>query len=223
MIDQLIIEDKASFDDFGASVRERKINAPTKKIIKETVPFSNTTYDFTKINGEPYWEEGSVEYIFEILADTPEELEEKKIAFSNWIMLVQENKLYDPFLKDYHFKATFAEIDFDDSEIEKSTISVKFTTYPFKISNEKKVYSFNIGAGNEVTTVIINDSSCKIVPTIESTENITVKMNDSTFGLSSGTTESENFEFETGVVELTIKNTSENEATVVISFNERVL
>ena len=48
-------------------------------------------------------------------------------------------------------------------------------------------------------------------------------MNDSTFGLSSGTTESENFEFETGVVELTIKNTSENEATVVISFNERVL
>ena len=223
MIDQLIIEDKASFDDFGASVRERKINAPTKKIIKETVPFSNTTYDFTKINGEPYWEEGSVEYIFEILADTPEELEEKKIAFSNWIMLVQENKLYDPFLKDYHFKATFAEIDFDDSEIEKSTISVKFSTYPFKISNEKKVYSFNIGVGNEVTTAIINDSSCKIVPTIETTENITVKMNDSTFGLSSGTTESENFEFETGVVELTIKNTSENEATVVISFNERVL
>lgn len=223
MIDQLIIEDKASFDDFGASVRERKINAPTKKIIKETVPFSNTTYDFTKINGEPYWEEGSVEYIFEILADTPEELEEKKIAFSNWIMLVQENKLYDPFLKDYHFKATFAEIDFDDSEIEKSTISVKFSTYPFKISNERKVYSFNIGAGNEVTTAIINDSSCKIVPTVETSENITVSMDNSTFGLSAGITESENFEFETGVVELTIKNTSENDATVVISFDERVL
>lgn len=223
MIDQLIIEDKASYDDFGASVRERKVNAPTKKTIKETVPFSNITYDFTKINGETYWEEGSLEYIFEILADTPEELEEKKIAFNNWIMLVQENKLYDPYLKDYHYIATFDSIDFDDSEVEKSTISVKFSTYPFKISNERKVYSFNIGAGNEVTTAIINDSSCKIVPRIETSQNINIKMNDSTFGLSAGTTESENLEFETGVVELTIKNTSEDDATVVISFDERVL
>ena len=223
MIDQLIIEDKASFDNFGASVRERKINAPTKKTIKETVPFSNITYDFTQINGEPYWEEGSLEYIFEILADTPEELEEKKIAFSNWVMLVQEDKLYDPYLKDYHYVATFTEIDFDDIEVEKSTITVKFSVYPFKISNEKKMYSFDIGAGNEVTTAIINDSSHKIVPTIEATENITITMNNSSYGLSAGTTESENLEFETGVVELTIKNTSENDATVVISFNEEVL
>lgn len=223
MIDQLIIEDKASFDDFGASVRERKVNAPTKKIIKETVPFSNITYDFTNINGETYWEEGSLEYIFEILADTPEELEEKKIAFNNWIMLVQENKLYDPYLKDYHYIATFDSIDFDDSEVEKSTISVKFSTYPFKISNERKVYTFNIGAGNEVTTAIINDSSCKIVPTIETNANITIKMNDASYGIASGTTEDEDFEFETGVVELTIQNTSEEAATVVISFSERVL
>ena len=223
MIDQLIIEDKASFDDFGASVRERKINAPTKKTIKETVPFSNITYDFTKINGEIYWEERSLEYVFEILADTPEELEEKKIAFNNWIMLVQEEKLYDPFIKDYHFKATFDESDYDDSEVEKSTITVKFSAYPFKISNEKEVYSFDITAGNEVTTEIINSSSHKIVPTIETTENITVSMGNSTYGISTGTIESENFEFETGVIELAIKNTSENDATVVISFNKEVL
>lgn len=223
MIDQLIIEDKASFDNFGASVRERKINAPTKKTIKETVPFSNITYDFTQINGEPYWEEGSAEYIFEIIADTPEELEEKKIIFSNWVMLVQEQKLFDPFLKGYHFRATFSEIDFDDSEVEKSTIIVKFSTYPFKISNEKRVHSFNIGTGDEVVTEIINNSSHKIVPTIETTENIVISIGNSSYGLSAGITESENLEFETGAIELKIKNTGENDASVVISFNEEVL
>lgn len=40
MIDQLIIGDKASFDDFGASVATRKIKMPKKKSIKETVPLT---------------------------------------------------------------------------------------------------------------------------------------------------------------------------------------
>lgn len=56
MLDQLIIGDKSSFDDFDASVSERNISPPKKKEIKETVPFSNVTYDFSKINGELFWE-----------------------------------------------------------------------------------------------------------------------------------------------------------------------
>ena len=63
MIDQLIIGKIASYDDFGASVAERKIIKPKKKSIKETVPFSNVTHDFSAIDGELYWEEASLEYI----------------------------------------------------------------------------------------------------------------------------------------------------------------
>ena len=74
MIDQLIIGDKASCDDYGASVASRKIVPPKKKEIKETVPFSNVTYDFSAINGEQYWEERELEYTLEIIAPTPEEL-----------------------------------------------------------------------------------------------------------------------------------------------------
>ena len=78
MIDQIKIGDKSSYDDFSASFSNRKIGKPKKKVIKETIPFSNITYDFSAINGELYWEERELEYTFEITADTPEELEELK-------------------------------------------------------------------------------------------------------------------------------------------------
>ena len=69
MIDQLIIGSKKSYDDFGASVSERTIHQPKKKTIKETVPFSNITHDFSGIDGEVYWEERKLEYIFENMPD----------------------------------------------------------------------------------------------------------------------------------------------------------
>ena len=52
MIDQLIIGDKLSHDDFSDSIALRKINLPKKKSIKESPPFSNITYDFSAINGD---------------------------------------------------------------------------------------------------------------------------------------------------------------------------
>lgn len=167
MIDQLIIGDKASYDDFEASVKERKNNKPKKKSIKETVPFSNVTYDFSAINGETYWEERTLEYVFEITANTPEELEEKKQLFTSWIMNVMEAELHDPFVLNYHFLATFDSIDIDDSEIEKSTITVTFTAYPYMIANAKKVYEFALTTEGQTVT-IVNDSSHRVKATANS-------------------------------------------------------
>lgn len=141
MTDQLIIGSKASFDDFFASVAKRTIGMPKKKSIKETVPYSNETYDFSAINGELYWEERELEYVFEIIAPTPEKLEELKTAFATWVMNVQGEELHDPFIPDYHFKATYNDMDFDDEEgLEKTTATVTFTAYPYKIANYPTVY-----------------------------------------------------------------------------------
>ena len=178
MIDQLIIGNTKSYDTFGASVKERKIHAPKKKTIKETVPFSNKTHDFSAIDGEVYWEERQLDYIFEILADSPEELEEKKTAFFSWIMNVREEKLYDPFTEGYHYLATFEDIDPDDSEIEKSTITVTFTAYPYKIANEATVTTQTITT-SEKTITINNKSSHRIIPTFNSSTALTVTVNGS--------------------------------------------
>ncbi len=147
LIDQLTIGDKSSFDDFMASLANRKIKMPAKKQIKETVPFSNKTYDFSDINGEVYWEERELEYIFEIIADNPELLEELKLKFADWIMNIKDEDIHDPFILDYHFKGTYNDMDFEDDEgLDKTTATVKFLAYPYKIANLPKVYEVTVEA-----------------------------------------------------------------------------
>lgn len=221
MFDQLIIENKASCDDFDASVRDRVIKEPTKKKIKETVPFSNNTYDFTKINGEIYWEERTLEYNLEIVANSAEEIEEKKTALKNWLMNVHQEELYDPFIKDYHFIATFDSIDFDDSEFEKTTAKVTFTAYPYMIANEKTVYSFDLVANEEKTVEIVNDSSHRITPTFTNDVAVNVTVGDSTYSVPSGETTDDSFELESGVNTLTFQ--AAESGTVKISFYAEVL
>ena len=220
MIDQLIIGNKASYDDFEASVRERAITDGKKKEIKDSVPFSNVTYDFSAINGEIYWEEKELEYIFEITADTPEELEEKKLAFKSWIMNVMGEKLYDPFIRDYHFIATYNDNDVDDSEIEKSTITAKFTAYPYMIANKPTTYVVELEKSKEITVAIVNGSSHRITPTFNASVAFTVKMGDSSFSVPSGETTDDSFKLAVGKNVLILQ--AAESGTVNISFYEEV-
>ena len=160
MNDQLIIGDKASFDDYMASLARRFIGLPAKKTIKETIPFSNITYDFSKIDGELYWEERELEYVFEMLAQTPEELEELKAAFASWVMNVFEEEIHDPFIPDYHFVGTFDDIDFEDEEtLDKTTATVKLKAYPFKVANIPTVFNLKSDGVGSKEWYIENNSS----------------------------------------------------------------
>lgn len=169
MIDQILIGDKASFDDFNASVAGRFIGLPKKKSIKATVPFSNVTHDFSAINGELYWEDRELEYVFEIMADDPEELEELKSKFAAWVMNTQGANLHDPHIPDYHFQATYDDMKVDDDEgMDKTTLTVTFTAYPFKIANEPKVYEKNLGSKGYVAFYMINESDHPVALTFVS-------------------------------------------------------
>lgn len=222
MIDQLVIGSVASYDDFDASVKERKIKAPKKKSIKATVPFSNVTHDFSKINGELYWEERPLEYVFEITADNPEELEEKKQAFCGWIMNVMEEELHDPFIRDYHFIATFADIDPDDSEIEKSTITVSFTAYPYMIADRAKVYENAIDVGSNLTFSVVNDSCHRLIPTVTLNGSGRIVYGNLSIAMGEGSVESEAFMLSVGRNTFYVENLGEAELTVKISFHEEV-
>lgn len=223
MIDQLIIGQKASFDDFGASVATRKIFAPPKKEIKETVPFSNVTYDFSAINGEVFWGERELQYSCEIIASTPEDLERKKTAFSAWVMNVVSEYLIDPFDPDYHYVATYKEIDYADEEsVEKTTATVKFTAYPYKIANRPKVYDFKIPANSEITATVLNDSSHKIAPTITTDAGITLRLDGVSYSVPAGETKDDAFKIGAGVNTLTIINNAATECLLTVMFYEEV-
>lgn len=222
MLDQLKIGDKASLD-FGASVAERTISQPKKKEIKETIPFSNITYDFSAINGELYWEERQLDYVFEILADTPAELEAKKIAFANWMMNVFNEEIHDPFIKDYHFVGTFSDMVFaDEEDVEKTTVTVTFSAYPYKVANEAKVYRQTIGVGSTVTMDVENNSSHRLTPTLEITGSISVTINGVTYSASSGTYKDDTLKVKVGTSSATVRNVGSSTATVTLSFHEEV-
>lgn len=222
MIDQLIIEEQSSFDDYGASVCQRKIGKPKKKSIKKTVPFSNKTYDFSKINGELYWEERELEYVFEMTADTPEELEEMKAAFSGWVMNVIEAKIYDPFIEDYHFIGTYEDMDFEDDEgMDKTTATVKFKAYPYMVANIETTYIFTVTTNKTISVSVVNNSAHRIVPTIFATGEVVFNIGNSSYTVPVGTTTDEILTFEAGTTDFEIQNNNSS-CTVKISFFEEV-
>lgn len=229
MIDQIKIGNKSSYDDFFASLAHRKIGQPKKKIIKETVPFSNETYDFSAINGEIYWEERELEYIFEILADTPEDLENYKSDFATWVMNVFKQNIYDPFISNYHFLATYEDMDFDDDDdVEKTTATVKFAAYPYKISNEPRIFSLAVAASSNVTMDIENKSSHKVTPTITVDKPITIVITTATgevisYSFGAGSTKDERMQLEIGGNVISIQNNNtDSQAIVSISYDEEV-
>ncbi len=221
MLDQLRIGNQYSYDDYQASVMKRSIEAPKKKSVKETIPYSNMTYDFSSINGETYWEERQLSYVLEIVADTPEELENLKIEFQNWVMNVMNEELYDPFITGHHFVATFSDISFEDEEdIEKTTVTVTFTAYPYQISNEKKHYTINV-TSESATINVENPSAHRITPTLISDVPVTIRISGNEFSMAAGTISSEKFMLERGINEITV-TASETNGIFTIEFAEEV-
>lgn len=224
MLDQLVIGDKASLDDYGASVSSRTISQPKKKEIKETIPFSNVTYDFSAINGELYWEERELKYVFEITANTPQKLEEMKDAFAAWVMNVINEKIFDPFIKDYHFVGTYSDMDFEDEEhLEKTTATVKFMAYPYKIANDIKEYKQTISAGGSATIVVVNNSNHRLSPTITVTEACSITFNDITYTIPAGKYTGDGLWLVVGENAFIVKNASSStDCAITISFYEEV-
>lgn len=223
MIDQLIIGNKASHDDYDATLKERHVGAPKKKVIKETVPFSNITYDFSKINGELYWEERALEYIFEIIARTPQEMESKKAAFSAWVMNVMGESIYDPYEPDWHYLGTFDDIAYDDDETsEKTTVTVTFSAYPYKIANNQTAYAFTIPANGETMVTVLNGSSHRITPVLTTDKALTIQKSNVEYTLAAGKYEDDTFRLEPGASILTVTNNTGSACTFQVEFYEEV-
>ena len=214
--------DSISSSAYRASVKERNIGIPKKKSIRESVPFSNIVYDFSAINGELYWEERELEYVFEILEPSLEEMEDVKSKFLSWIMNVENGKIQDTFTPDYHFTGTFDSAEVDDSEIEKTTIKAVFKAYPYRIANTAISTVIQLNASSTFTTSVENKSSHRLTPTIITTNGITVTLGNTEFAIPSGEIADDRMKLERGNNSIKIKNTEDKACRVEIRFFEEV-
>lgn len=203
MIKQLEINGLKSYDNFGLFISSRKISQPKKKTIKETIPFSNVVYDFSKMNGEIYWEERTLEYSFDIAEFTTEEMEEVKSKLLDWLLNVHDTDIYDPYIGDYHFHGSF-DSDSWEEDFGGGILSVSFNVYPYKISNHDTIQTIN---GTKSLT-IYNNSSHRIAPTITCDGEFTITYNNASFTIGGGTYQG-NFYLEVGNNKLDIVGNGE--------------
>lgn len=197
MIKQLIIDGKKSYDDFGVYISNRQISSPAKKTVKQEIPYSNIVYDFSKINGEIYWNERELKYEFDIAEYTTEKMEVVKSNLMEWLLNVHDTDIYDPYIGEYHFHGSYDKDSWSE-DFGAGTISVSFLVYPYKIANNAVSVFLDESEYTEYELNLNNNSSHRVSLTITSTGNFTIKMNNTEYSIGVGTFTLENFYLEAG-------------------------
>ena len=205
---ELIIGGKGSFSDFGQCIAGRNIGLPSKRTIKETVPYKNGAYDFSNLIGELIWDEREITYTFDIIGMSIQEVEEQKSEFLNWLMNVQDEDIYDGYKKGYHLHGSYDKASWNENW-EQCELSVTFKVYPYYISNSAIEKKYKLKAGDN-TIKLYNGGSHRITPIIETSGPLIITRNNDKFSFETGIFEDDVFELEKGTNTLVITPSEEN-------------
>ena len=122
--------------EIGIVMHSKLIQPPSKKKIKEVVPFMNGSYDFSTVgsNGEILYTEREIKVVFGLPAETKERLQ---VMYSNaleWLMDSGKQQLKFDVIKDYYFIAEVEGSSSFEEVLAFGKLEVTFIAYPFKIS-----------------------------------------------------------------------------------------
>lgn len=206
--------------DYGLTlVPGSVIGSPKKKKITVAVPFANHVYDFSEIYGDQIYEERSLTYKLNVAEKSIVGMHRKKVLLTNWLMNSHgKQKLYDDRYPGYYFLAEVI----DDADINinstNGVFSVTFNAYPFMIAELPEgndiwnSFNFELDVSQnlafivegELDVEIINAGTPQVIPTIESTADMSIKKGNVTYDAGSGITKSFDFTLDSGVNTITI-------------------
>lgn len=212
--DGIRINGKHSYGDFGLYLKSRNIGLPEQKSIRETVPFMNGYYDFSALNGAPAWNERVIEYAFDVVNDTPADLDFFVSYVLGWLGLVHDADIFDDTVYGYHWHGSYkeAKVAWDESGLH-AEIAVSFVVHPFKIANEAKEHSLTAG-----THTIIN-SGMAVSPYAQSDADAAIQIGNYVSSIPANEKIQLEIDLERG--ENTVLITGEG--TVTLSYFEEVL
>jgi hypothetical protein len=126
-------------------------------------------YDFSALNGAPAWGEREIEYVFDVVGDTPQDTENKLEKILDWLCNVHDEDIFDDTLTRKHWHGSYktSKPGYDESG-ELVELSVSFVVHPFKISDEPIEYTMTAGSytitnlGMSVAPYVISDASAAI-------------------------------------------------------------
>lgn len=123
-------------NDIGVVMQSKSIQSPSKKKLKDSVPFMNGSYDFSTVgsNGEIMYNEREISIVFGLPAETKEELQVMYSKVLEWLVDTGKHKLIFDVMKDYYFMAEVEETTSFEETKEFGKLEVKFVADPFKYS-----------------------------------------------------------------------------------------
>lgn len=217
MIKQLVANGKSSFNDFGIYIKERNPSLPKRRTNKQTVPGMHGSYDFSNLYGEIIYEDRTIEYKFDITGWDVQDLDNERRKVFDWIMNIQETEIIDEYSPNYHWLGSYSDGSWKE-DAEQGLLTVKFSVYPFAISN--KALEVNFEATTDKKTIIIeNNSSHRVIPKIITDGAINVETETGNFSLTEGEWEVDNFYLKKGSNTLLVSGS----ANVCIKYYEEVL
>jgi len=214
---------KHTFDDFGITIAEKDIGYPEKEKIKVKVPFSNVEYDFSEIYGDQTYTERPISFTLNVLdkhvLNDTQRINAIETSLANWLMNSSGKQgLYDDAIPGYYYLAEVESGMSFDELWNYGTLTVKFTAYPFMISELQEgndlwdtfnfeldvfqVTEFNVNGTLDV--ILYNVGTPGLSPKIEASASMEIIKDGITYNVPSGTTESEDFRLKSGENHLTV-------------------
>lgn len=131
---------KHSWNTFQAVISSSSKPLPEKKIVEETVPYSNVTYDFSCLNGKQTYKDRTLQYVFTFRAPSRKGLLRKIDDFTDWLYSPGERiPLYDDEEDGIHYLAKCTAVDAPSITGCTASLAVTFTAYPLRIPDRPSV------------------------------------------------------------------------------------
>ncbi len=122
--------------DMNVVMHSKSIQPPSKKKIKESVPFMNGSYDFSTVgsNGEITYTERNITIVLGMPTTSKEKLQILYSKTLTWLVEVGPSKLIFDDLKDYYYIAEVESASSFEEFVNFGRLTVIFTADPFRTS-----------------------------------------------------------------------------------------
>lgn len=229
---QIKFNNKKSYDDYSLVIESISIQPPVPKTIKEDVPFMNGSYDFSRINGERYYEERPIEIVFAYKGRNKEHVQDIYSDILQWLYEAPKGNINIDNIVGYHFIGEVNSISSFETFIKTAKLSVLFVCSPFKESDTEygddiwDIFNFerdymeqSVYSVSGTTSIEIYNTGRKIVPEIITNSSITLNNNGVTAIFNSSKTKDYNFKIIPGKNTITATGTG----TIEIKFRKEML
>ena len=180
MSDGITINGKHSFRDFGLYISSRDISPPTKKSVRQSVPFMSGFYDFSALPGFTSWESRQLTYTFDISEWDISEMDEKRSAVLGWLASVQNTDIYDDSISGYHINGSYDGVQ-SVEDWAAAELTVTFVCQPLFVANSATTQTI------QDTTVTINNDCRLFDVTAAATADASITIGNKTISIPAGT------------------------------------